>query len=153
MRDNEQRKAYREANKDQINAKGRVYREANKEKILAKGKAYREANNDQLNERKRALYNASREKRKAQRRTRTYGVDESQYNEMLARQSNCCAICNTHKSELKKELSVDHNHNTGKVRGLLCHSCNLGIGLLKDSPSVVFRAHVYLIHHQEVVCT
>lgn len=146
MRDKEQRKAYREANKERIRAYDRAYRAGNR----ALSKAYRDENKEQINERKRACYEATRERVKSQRRMRAYGINDIRYNEILARQNNCCAICNTHKSELKKDLSVDHDHNTGKVRGLLCNNCNIGIGLLKDSSEVVHKAHLYLIHHQEL---
>lgn len=73
-----------------------------------------------------------------------YGLDNSQYNHMLAQQDNCCAICKIHRSKLKINLAVDHCHLTGKVRGLLCGKCNRAIGLLKDSIENILSALNYL---------
>ena len=52
------------------------------------------------------------------------------YNEMFNEQNGCCAMCGRHQSELKRRLDVDHNHISGKTRGLLCWKCNTGIGSL-----------------------
>lgn len=57
-------------------------------------------------------------------------------------QDGACAICATPREPLG--LVIDHNHKTGKVRGLLCGACNTGIGLLKDSPDVLDAAIEYL---------
>lgn len=53
-----------------------------------------------------------------------YGITEEQYNRLLEKQKGCCAICDRHSSEFKTRLSVDHNHFTGELRGLLCNYCN-----------------------------
>lgn len=58
----------------------------------------------------------------------TYGISLGDYNELLAQQSEKCAICGKHQSEFDYPLHVDHNHQTGKVRGLLCVGCNTGLG-------------------------
>lgn len=55
---------------------------------------------------------------------RTYGITEQQYNELLFRQRDRCAVCEKHKDDEKKSLSVDHDHHTGEIRGLLCTMCN-----------------------------
>jgi hypothetical protein len=73
-----------------------------------------------------------------------YGMTLDQWNQMFMDQKGCCAICEEHVSKLKtKELCVDHDHSTGEIRGLLCHSCNRGIGLLKDSPEILSKTLVY----------
>jgi len=66
---------------------------------------------------------------------------------MLHSQNGLCAICGKPPSRRNvKEmlLHVDHNHKTGKIRGLLCNSCNRGIGLLGDNPDTLFAAEGYL---------
>lgn len=77
---------------------------------------------------------------------RTYGVTEQQYEEMLREQGGGCAICGG--TDLGKRagyaLSVDHCHDTGRVRGLLCASCNLAIGYLRDNPVLCRKAGAYL---------
>lgn len=69
-----------------------------------------------------------------------YSITVDEYDALHAAQQGICAIC---KSETDK-LVVDHDHNTGKVRGLLCNTCNLGIGGLKDSPTILLSAIDYL---------
>lgn len=82
-------------------------------------------------------------------RKRKYGVDEDTYQRMLEEQGHRCAICG-HEEKLKSNgvdvdnLSVDHNHRTGAIRGLLCHNCNRALGLLADDPQRLAAAIVYL---------
>lgn len=57
-----------------------------------------------------------------------YNITLSDYNKIFIYQKECCIICGIHQSKLKNRLCVDHNHQTGKIRGLLCHQCNLTIG-------------------------
>ena len=54
----------------------------------------------------------------------SYGLTPEKWQEMFEKQKGCCAICEKHQSQFKAKLCVDHNHETGKVRGLLCPSCN-----------------------------
>lgn len=63
----------------------------------------------------------------------SYKITLADYNEMFNNQNGCCAICEKHQLELNKKLCVDHNHKTGKVRGLLCDSCNRGMGQFYES--------------------
>jgi hypothetical protein len=63
------------------------------------------------------------------------------YDEMFKKQGGVCAICGRSSD---KVLHIDHNHVTGKVRGLLCSNCNLGIGNLKDSPDICKKAAKYI---------
>lgn len=57
-----------------------------------------------------------------------YNLTEEQYNEILISQNNQCFICGKFDSEMKKRLAVDHDHETGKIRGLLCDNCNGSLG-------------------------
>lgn len=77
-----------------------------------------------------------------------YGLSKKEYDKILKEQNGKCAICGTPESELKKSLCVDHNHKTGKVRGLLCTLCNQGLGSFKDNQSNVENALYYLILHK-----
>ncbi len=66
------------------------------------------------------------------RRFRRFGITEQQYNDMKASQDGCCAICRrTRKLGRYKNLAIDHCHKTGKVRGLLCVTCNTRLGFLE----------------------
>lgn len=71
---------------------------------------------------------------------RSYGITMEVYQQMYNNQGGACAICGS-----ETDLFVDHNHETGEVRGLLCNSCNTGVGLLKDSPSNLSNAIKYLL--------
>ncbi len=75
---------------------------------------------------------------------RLYGISLEQYNEMADTQMNCCAICRRHQNNFKHRLSVDHNHKTGEIRGLLCSVCNTGLGNFKDDTHILERAIEYL---------
>lgn len=75
-------------------------------------------------------------------RIRSYGISVDQYNYLFKIQKGVCYICQ--EKELKKSLGIDHDHKTGKVRGLLCSKCNTAIGLLKDDPELLTRAQNYL---------
>lgn len=61
-----------------------------------------------------------------------FGITLAEYNEMFKIQEGKCSICKIHQSNCKKELAVDHNHITGKVRKLLCSRCNVGLGIFKE---------------------
>lgn len=90
-------------------------------------------------------YNAAR---KAQARTwrlmAKYSLAPEDFDRMLEAQGGKCAICGTSDPGRWDFLYVDHDHATGRVRGLLCSRCNRGIGLFGDSPGLLERAAHYL---------
>jgi hypothetical protein len=63
---------------------------------------------------------------------------------MLSEQSGVCKICGEPCPTYKHALAVDHNHTTGKVRGLLCNNCNNGLGRFRDNPQYLRAAADYL---------
>lgn len=75
-----------------------------------------------------------------------FGLSMADYEAMLLAQGGKCAICQSEHSGRKdrNNFSVDHDHSTGKVRGLLCSGCNTGIGNLRESPAILLRAAEYL---------
>jgi hypothetical protein len=78
-----------------------------------------------------------------------YGISLDAYNYLLRHQGYRCAICETTENNVIGERShwnfaVDHNHDTGKVRGLLCNQCNRAIGMLKDDATLLRKAADYL---------
>ena len=75
-----------------------------------------------------------------------YGLTPLKFQELWKAQSGCCAICS--KPLDVNKYRIDHNHNTGEVRGLLCASCNTAIGLLRDSEAFLLRAVRYLNGHR-----
>jgi hypothetical protein len=109
--------------------------QTNREKILARNKAYREANPDKMKISYRRNY--------LKKKFLSYGITETQYNELLLKQDGRCAICLTDKPT-QPGWHIDHDHTTGEVRGILCQKCNIGIGLLQDNPAIVKSALSYL---------
>lgn len=75
-----------------------------------------------------------------------YGITDAGFDELLAAQGGCCAVCRTANPPGRgQRLHVDHDHATGKVRGLLCTECNVGLGKFKDDPELLRRAAEYLV--------
>lgn len=99
-------------------------------------KAAREFN--AANPEKMALVNR-RSKLKAE-----YGMTLEQYDNMLEAQGGGCAVCGMISPGGKGRFHVDHNHSTGKVRGLLCHLCNVGLGHFRDDVVTLTNAINYL---------
>lgn len=77
---------------------------------------------------------------------RKYGITFETYMEMLEGQDFLCSICRTRPSD-KNWFCVDHDHKTGKIRGILCMKCNAGIGQFGDSRERLLRAAIYLEAH------
>lgn len=82
---------------------------------------------------------------------RKYGINLETFHELLVSQDNRCAICHTKflstkNADVPKSLwiNIDHSHETGKVRGLLCTKCNLGLGSFSDNEKLLYSAANYL---------
>lgn len=82
-----------------------------------------------------------------------YGVEAGWAENQLAEQNGACAICKCPETHLRQgkllPLAVDHDHSNGKARGLLCHSCNIGIGALRDNPEILREAALYIERYRE----
>ena len=83
-------------------------------------------------------------KQRAKALKKRYGITMEQYEKMLVAQHHGCKICGISSEEHGRFLFVDHCHTTGKIRGLLCHSCNTAIGLLKENLGNFRKAMQYL---------
>lgn len=83
---------------------------------------------------------------------RNYKIDEIEFNRLSAEQGGHCAICQKPETKTRghegRRLSVDHNHVTGDVRGLLCGNCNEGIGYFGDDIEILRKAIAYLQRHE-----
>jgi len=78
---------------------------------------------------------------------REYGITVDQYQEFRKKQNDLCAICKSPEGYWKangSKLVVDHCHKTGKVRGLLCPSCNRGLGQFEDNAERLNSAMIYI---------
>jgi len=103
--------------------------------------------NDKQKENRKKFYNTPEgiiSSRKAHLK-KMYNITLEEYDILLEKQNGVCAICFGKETSYRNEvLSVDHNHETGKIRGLLCNTCNRAIGLLKDDPKLLINAVNYL---------
>lgn len=96
----------------------------------------------------------NKSRRKHQKLMKDYQISLSEYESMVISQNNLCAICQNPQSKFNKNslkvrsLAVDHNHLTGKVRALLCTSCNTSIGLLGENIQLFKKVIAYLRHHE-----
>ena len=78
---------------------------------------------------------------------REYNITPKEYETKFIQQGGRCAICRRHRSEQRRDLSVDHNHITGAVRGLLCARCNTGLGGANDDIQILESMISYLHRH------
>lgn len=104
----------------------------NRDKIIAKVKLWAKNNRERANQNKRRWErkhpNHNYKLKRMSALKIEYGITLLEYDNLYQVQSGCCAICKIHQSVYKKTFHVDHNHETGKIRGLLCFSCNFRVG-------------------------
>ena len=108
-------------------------------------KKYYEANKERLKEYNKK-YSAEHERSSeiaSYRRMKNFGVSQKEYEEMLNAQNGVCAVCG--RTNKGKALCVDHDHVTGKIRGLLCHKCNLALGMAEDNLETLKNLVIYLL--------
>ena len=131
-------KNYRKVHKKKLNAQSRAYYEKHKEEIKAYGKVYKETHRKEMQ-----VYRDThkREKRNSDLK-RLSDITLKDYEDMLKVQGSLCAICSYGIEG--KNCHVDHNHRTGKVRGLLCSKCNTMLGYADDNILTLKNAIKYL---------
>jgi hypothetical protein len=126
----------RKDNQDKIRAQKAAWYIKNREAVLAKRRAYRKDNQDKI---------------QACKLKGTFGVTAEWFNRQCDLQGHVCAICNAvleDKAGKGRTLAVDHCHETGQVRELLCSTCNTALGGFKDCSRLLLSAADYLIKHQ-----
>ena len=104
-------------------------------------------NKDKIDQQAKDWYHNNKERYYGNTIKRKYGLTLNEYNALRLEQDYKCAICGDHEEVVGKKMYVDHNHDTGKIRKLLCTKCNVGIGMLKDSAEVLLKAAQYLQEH------
>lgn len=104
---------------------------------------------DRYNKEKKDYYKKYPEKQRANNLKSHYGITLEQYDEMYKKQGGICAICGWVPTNVGRygKLCVDHSHVTNKLRGLLCHQCNLMIGIAKDKQDILLKGIEYLESH------
>lgn len=116
-----------------------AYQKAHPAETAARHKAYRERHPEKV-----AEWNSTRANRAINLKAR-FDMTPEQYDELLAKQGGGCAICGQHRVRSGRySMHIDHDHETGAVRGILCPHCNAGIGHFEDNPSRLLAAAEYL---------
>lgn len=92
---------------------------------------------------------ADKEGRKAYELGLKYGISQEEYDLMLLSQDGKCAVCGKENSGRTQagepsRMAVDHDHTTGKIRGLLCYQCNIALGMAHDDPALLLKLAAYL---------
>lgn len=128
----EKSRKWYENNKEKRTKQINEYYIKNKEYLITASKKWSEANKDRIR------------KNSERHRIKRMGISEEEYMKMFLLQNGKCAICEIHQKDIPKNFSIDHCHETGEVRGLLCNNCNAGIGFLKDDVELVKSAVKYL---------
>ena len=122
-----------------------------REKIKTYNGAYYKAHKKEIKAQCKAYYEANRERRNAYKQEwhrnygkyRRHGITKGIFNTMFEAQGEKCAICGTTDWGCLGPM-IDHNHDNGKVRGILCLGCNTAIGYLKDDPEIAKALADYL---------
>lgn len=173
-RRNEQRRQRRAANPEVYRKHDKTKQERHGERINQERREYRKTRTpeeiEQDNERQRLSYarfiekNPGYEGIRSERRKKEnparikqwryhthlrdkYKLEPSEVKAMLESQNGLCAICHQLPSGKRPKLAVDHCHASGKIRQLLCQSCNVGLGAFKDNPELLQEAIAYLARH------
>jgi Recombination endonuclease VII len=128
-------------------ARARTYYLANKESVIKRTNAWRKANPEvnKLSARKvqwrlHGILNEAGQPFSTVDFDRLYQIQQGK-----------CVGCEAHQSELNRSLCVDHNHETKKVRGLLCAKCNTALGQANDNINILKRLVIYMNKHQETI--
>ncbi len=124
-------------------AQQRRWYQANRRAAIASVKRWQQENKEHLH----AYRKEYRQRRNVEERNayllRTFGISNQDYDALLAAQGGGCAICGRPPS--KAALHVDHDHETGRVRGLLCVGCNNALGQFRDDVELLARATSYVV--------
>ena len=147
---NKFRREYRVKNKLRINGQQRAHYKKNRKEIRITAKKYYEENREKMCKAAKVYRLKNKDVGVNAKLMQAFGITFVQYKELLRGQGNKCAICQCFEKRIDirtnevRRLAVDHNHETGKIRGLLCASCNTALGLFQDNPVLLMSAINYL---------
>lgn len=137
-------KKYYLKNRDKVIAQSKTYYLNNKAKVIKRSAEWKKKNLQKFLESNKKWKKKNPDKLLTYKLKSKFGLTLEDYRVMWANQNNSCAICWKPGARHIKTLHIDHNHKTGKVRGLLCNECNLGLGLFKDDIYRLQNAIYYL---------
>lgn len=122
----------------------RGYEKADPDKYNAQVRACRAKRRPEYNETQRIWRESRKDRVREYELWKRYKITAEQYAVMLQKQVGSCAICAANDNGDGRSFYVDHCHQTGNVRGLLCHKCNTGLGSFKDNAQLLAKAASYL---------
>lgn len=132
-------------NKFNHSEKGKAYkkawRERNHDYMLKKQREHYARNVEKMRKRGRDFYNQHKESEADRIRLNKYGITGKEFRDILEKQHYKCPICG---ETITRNPSVDHSHITGKIRGIICNSCNLALGNVRDSIRTLIAMIKYL---------
>lgn len=126
-----------------VAARRKAWYAENRQREIERVKSWQEANKDRYNEKQRRYREANKDRMRDGYLRRTFGITLADYGRMLGDQNGGCAICGSPEPE-GSSLHVDHDHDTGQVRALLCFQCNNALGLLEEDPERIATLLEYL---------
>jgi hypothetical protein len=130
-------------------ADGRAYYQLHKDRLRAKAKQWHRDNPEKTREYYAKRYLKARAQCRNRELERKFGITRAEYDQMLVEQNGVCKLCDGKDPYPGgRALSVDHDHETGKVRSLLCTHCNSGLGMFRDSPELLRAAADYIEEHK-----
>jgi hypothetical protein len=135
---------YRAANREKIRENSKRYWQKNKARCAAANLKYRSENQDRVKELNQLWWAANKDRLVAEK----YGLTLEEYQQMLDATEGKCPICSVElvfEGKSAARACVDHDHATGKIRGIVCSRCNLLIGKAKDDAALLMRAAEYLM--------
>lgn len=136
----------KEENRIKAREQTRNWQIANPERAAERGTRWRAANRERVNELNRARGKRNRAHISERAYIRAYGITSAERDELFASQGFACAACGR-EDPGAKSWHTDHCHTSGKVRGILCHGCNITLGLVRDNPSTLDLLAQYVRHH------
>lgn len=137
---------YQKANLERIRISNAAWRAANREKTRKYAAKSRRLHPEKKRADNAKWAMANKDGKVRDYSLRAYGITGQEYDSILEKQGGLCAICRRRDSSDRsgRRLSVDHDHRTGKIRGLLCTPCNHGLGCFDDKIERLFMASAYL---------
>jgi len=142
------RRKYYLKNKEKAQVTRKKYYKTHRNQMLEKNKQYREKNRDKIALREKKYYEQNKEKITLYYREykckKKYGITLEEKNQMLLEQDGKCLGCNKNLIN-PKDCHLDHDHNTKKIRGILCGNCNKVLGLASDNPKTLTTLARYVV--------
>lgn len=123
------------------------WRARNPEKVLERGRIYDRSRYEKrkpfIRDYQREYQRKNKSMSRHYRLKHVYGITQDDYNSLFKKQNGQCSCCGRHQTDIGKVLCVEHNHKSGKVRGLVCHRCNLAIAVIENK-EICLKVTLYL---------